>query len=663
MNFEIDCGHCQTSKVARIHRTARNPMIIRITTMKPQHTMRTVILLVLILFVMARTASAQLVVHLHQPPANELKASELWVVDLTNPSKTTLTVYLHGTAVEVSDPANPILVVDAQSASFSLPPGFKMVTGADISPIKINTSDPVYRNAVTTTGEVPTGDYEVCVEVINKNTGASLGKDCYNQHIDRTSPPILVTPFDGSTVSDLLPLFTWVPPAPLNGLRAGYRFRLVQLYGQQTPYDAMLSNPAFFTASNISSTIFRYTLASRPFVAGMQYAWQVSATTTNTFRPISLGSSEVFAFTYDPNSLDGGVLNGGIHGDGSVGSLNAGNLGGGNTIGTLDLGPYSDSTLLYNFWSEYLIDNFFIPAGYDFLDPGTGGGDLVLVTKYNDPNATNYVSNNPNDSAGGTGCGRAPSVSLTVHNPPFDQNAVNWHEPFAIDWSVKHSQPIDHVDLQVALFGHEDAPLAHYIYRTSNGSYPTATTFDPRPYILNPDAAGMICLVTVVAVDVLGRSSGPVQKMYVNGNFPAIPHIAPPSMAPTPDFGFSSTDSLIVKPGGGSERVSICKAGSYKGNGSQYSTLTVVLANHDSQPHHFRSVYTPPYENSPSLTPGGVGAIDFGEVLPGATASVTLPSSAPQCYVWTLFDEEGASSSDVWGTSQSPTYLVTMCQP
>lgn len=589
--------------------------------------------LMLMLAIFPKIARGQSVtIHLFQPPPNELKAADLWVVALTNATKNSYPVYIHATGYEVSNPSNPILVVDARTANFTLPPGFHMVTGANISPVTVNSSNSTYRSIVTTTGQVPAGNYHVCDTLIEAKTGAILGFDCIDQQVDVANPPVLIMPADGSTVPDKFPLFSWIAPSPLVGLNAVYTLKIVELYGQQTPYDAIQSNPAYFLASSISRTIFQYPLSSQQFMAGRQYAWQITAVSSGNSAQIPLGSSEVWEFSYDPNGLNGGDLGSGV-GDGT-GSNGNGSSGSGNAVGSLDMGKYSDSATLYNNLLDYFQDNFFIPAGYNNLVPG-GIESSASLDSYNDPNAYNFVPNTSNDSSSTSACGRPPSVTLAIQNPPFDQNAVNWHQPFGMTWSVRHSAPVDHIDLQIALFGHEDAPLAHFIYRTASGSVPTATSFDPRPYILNPDAEGMICVVTAVAVDVLGRSSGAVQKLYINGSFPAIPHLAPLGMVDDIDIGFRATDSIIIAPNGAANarRVMLHRMHGVSGE-------TLVLTNQDAAPHHFRSSYTPPYSESIPLTVGGVQVLDFGEVMPGMSSSVTVPESVPDCYLWTLYDLE-----------------------
>ncbi len=587
------------------------------------------ILIAVLILLLTDLAFAQLTVVLHQPPPNRLRVSDLWVVDLINPTKTTLKVYLHGTANEVTIPSRPILVVDAQSAPFLLPPGFHRVTGSDISPIKVNTTDPTYRNIVTTTGVVPSGNYLVCVEVKDFTTDTRLGIDCYEQTIDNSSPPILVTPFDGSEVAEKLPIFTWIPPAPINNFHVSYALKIVEIMGQQSAYDAMVSNYSYFSASRIQPTLFQYPLASRPLEQGKRYAWKIDAISTGTVRPFLVGESETWEFTYQPLSVDhfasGSSLTGADINSGSSGRL-------------------ADSLRLHNLWESFVDGNFYIPynsvnlsSSNIAIDP-LSLGDIAL---YSDPNARRFVSNAPNDTAHGEDCLRGPNIHLAFDYPMTERAPANWSQAFGIDWSVIHNAPLDHIDLRIALWGHEEAPLAHYIYRASSGSIAASTTFDPRPFILNPSAGGIVCVITAAAIDINGRSSGKVRKLYMAGTFSLPPPVVAPDSPPWTglNLAMSSASSILINGTDvDGEHHTIVSPTIMIVSPSAMPTITVV--NRDTRPHHFHSGFTPPYPESSSLSIGGVTALDATELPPGASSTLHLPVSAPACYVWTLFDED-----------------------
>ncbi len=255
------------------------------------------------------TAAAQpiiITVRLTQPPPNQLKVADLWKIDLNNQSRQTVRVYLHGTAEELSVPDG--IIADANSAEFDCPPGTMRITAAQVSPIDVNESNDRYRDALLSTGNVPTGEYQICVEVVDAETQQVLGRDCKFVTVNRMSVPILIAPPDESEVPDRYPVFTWmasVPPGP--GQVIKYRLKIMEIFGKQTPADAVTRNPAWFQVDNLTRTILQYPVSSRSFVKGQRYAWMVEAYEERGAVIVPLGESEVWSFTWNPLGSDAEV--------------------------------------------------------------------------------------------------------------------------------------------------------------------------------------------------------------------------------------------------------------------------------------------------------------------------------------------------------------------
>ena len=251
----------------------------------------------LLLFLISGEAPAQsITIVLSQPPPNQLRVSDLWRVQLFNNSRESVEVYLQGIATRIGEGQ----IVDAESKAFSLPPGRLAVKGSQLEPIKVNQSNPKYRDIVTRTGTVPSGEYEICVFVRNAATGEELGSDCITQIVEHLSPPILIAPTDESDVQEPLPLFTWTPPVPApNSGRVSYTLRIAEILGRQTPYDALQSNPAFYEKTSIPTTTFQYPTAARAMQTDKRYAWRVTAYSNG----VSLGESEVWQFTKKPQMM------------------------------------------------------------------------------------------------------------------------------------------------------------------------------------------------------------------------------------------------------------------------------------------------------------------------------------------------------------------------
>lgn len=245
-------------------------------------------------------------IRLTQPPPNQLRIADLWKVELNNRSGRAVRVILHGTAEETSIPDG--LIVEATTRILTLAPGRTMVTGSDVQPIKTENENARYRDALLQTGSVPTGDYTICCEVISAESELVLGRDCKFVTVNRMSQPILISPPDESAVSDRLPVFTWMgstPPGP--GQRILYRINIAEIFGAQTPFDAIQRNPSFLMMENLTATVFQYPVSARQFEKGRRYAWMITAYERTPKAQYPLGVSEVWSFTYGPDDVaDGG---------------------------------------------------------------------------------------------------------------------------------------------------------------------------------------------------------------------------------------------------------------------------------------------------------------------------------------------------------------------
>lgn len=246
--------------------------------------------LLLLLPMMALLAQAppRVTVRLQQPPPNQLRVSDMWKITLTNSGRTTVRIYLQGIATEVRDGQ----IVDAQTAPFDLPPGTKRLTGRDVEPVKVNSSNGRYKNILMQTGLVPSGDYTVCVYAKEVSSDDVVGSDCFNQEIQNVSL-VLIAPDNSTSVGDELPMFNWTT-APLITTGATYSIKVVELFGQQSPISAMASNPAYFRQENISTRNLTYPVSASKFKSGQQYAWQVTLFNDG----VKVAESEVWSFLY-----------------------------------------------------------------------------------------------------------------------------------------------------------------------------------------------------------------------------------------------------------------------------------------------------------------------------------------------------------------------------
>jgi hypothetical protein len=261
------------------------------------------------------------ILNLKQPPPYGFKLENMWKVTINNITEQTYRVRLRGVATEISEG----FIADAVTGVFTLPPGVKIVTAGDIKPIKVNETNPKYEDVVKNVGTVPSGNYDICVYVIDAETGVELASDCISTEVMNLSQVELLSPGDNyrhrgleeedasienkagsetagplagisaQQISQSMSLvqFSWLPPGPLNpGQRVTYKLKIAQMLGLQSAYDAMQSNLLYYRADNLASTIFQYPIAARMLSAG-KYAWQVEAYVNGSL----MSSSEVRMFS------------------------------------------------------------------------------------------------------------------------------------------------------------------------------------------------------------------------------------------------------------------------------------------------------------------------------------------------------------------------------
>lgn len=571
------------------------------------------------------TAVSQVQVMLQQPPRNQLKVADLWKITIINTTADEYLVFLRGTATHDKDGQ----IADAHTATFVVPANTtKMVSGADISPVKLDSSNPEYKAVFSQTGTVPAGNYTICVYVnaVARNGNAIpvpevIGSDCKTAEVQPQSPPVLVFPNDESDVSDKQPQFTWLPPAPLKpGQKPRYQLRIVEILGRQTAYDAMQSNPAWFTTAVAGVTTSRYPLASRSFIEGRRYAWQIKAFGDG----YAIGESEIWWFRYNPNkaanSNDGSdypILPGG-----SIGEQANRMEGNGTTL----------------------------PGRPTTATPGLGFVQLEapFLKNYHDNNARLFRPNTPNETATeGSPCGARPSISISDSIPAED--APGRADRIRLRWTMRHSAPIDHIDLRISAItpSGNDSLLRQFIYRQrENNTIAGGTILSPAE-LAGSEVTTFV--INAVVVDVLGRSSrvtrhqvSPVYGAYL---FAGSHGTGDREFAFEPSGSSSSGDTIEVR--------SVSRGGRTFTNFStnklsiSRSSRTVTLVNNDALPHHFTSVFTPTYpEFAPPLGIGGIPRLNFGLLNPGQTVTIGLPDELPQCYRWTLFDQRAPERNE-----------------
>ncbi len=231
-----------------------------------------------IVSVIEATVSAQVIINIQPPPPNRLNIEDLWRVEITNLSSQTFNVYLVGTVAETERG----VIFDANTTVFHLHPGINKISMSLISPVQITYTDKKYEDIAIKTGSLPEGTYDYCIKAIDVSTYQEIGYNCLPQiqYVFNYLPPLLILPANGQIVEYEYPMFVVILQNDLptdvvsDRSSANAENKIVEIIGNQSPLDAIRSNPAWFTYISSQPT-FQYPLWARKFENGKRYAWQV----------------------------------------------------------------------------------------------------------------------------------------------------------------------------------------------------------------------------------------------------------------------------------------------------------------------------------------------------------------------------------------------------
>lgn len=222
-----------------------------------------------------------------------LSTTDQWSLSIVNGTTNNYKCYLRA-KINVE---NEGIIANGTSRSFKLSTlGTKIFNKNSTELFDSNTVsyNSFYRDAVVLTGQLPSRNYTVCVELINNNNQQVLAKTCREIRLQKFQPPVNVFPFDKDTVEQNALNFQWLPPQPLEkGMR--YTIKIAELLSIQSKVSTLFSNNLYFSESSINRTIFQYPINARRLIPGRTYSWIIEAQFDNL-----IIKSEPTIFTIKP---------------------------------------------------------------------------------------------------------------------------------------------------------------------------------------------------------------------------------------------------------------------------------------------------------------------------------------------------------------------------
>lgn len=217
---------------------------------------------------------------------------------ITSTYTSTKDVFIHSSILGL----NNALIGEYTTNSFMLNSG---TMTADYTTIGISSTefyDLQFESAFFATGYFPVGEYTICIQLIENETGKILSEKCLTTRSSVLSPPRLVFPKDQSELRYAVPIFNWLPVVSVNSIYESifYQITIKEKLSVQSPYEAMANNVDYHNADNLASTFYIYPAGiNLGFEVGQQYVWQVKAFSGDNF----VGESEIWEFTPVIDSL------------------------------------------------------------------------------------------------------------------------------------------------------------------------------------------------------------------------------------------------------------------------------------------------------------------------------------------------------------------------
>ena len=221
---------------------------------------------------------------LQKPIVNQMQLTNVWTIYLENHTQVTIEGKLH---VKVSDVGGGLIYEGERE--IILQPGHNSTDLSGITDIRH-----LYGKLPTSAHEplvTEAGVYEVCCKFVSFKESAN---SCTVANLMGMQPLMLIIPTDKSESEEKYPVFTWIPPS-LSAIseQQNYQLKVVEVYPEQNPTEAIAINMPLLQADNLIQTAYPYPLSSKNLEPAHTYAWQVTVGTGN----LAESRSDVWTFS------------------------------------------------------------------------------------------------------------------------------------------------------------------------------------------------------------------------------------------------------------------------------------------------------------------------------------------------------------------------------
>ncbi len=264
---------------------------------------------------------AQVSMTVQLPPAGVILKAQLWNIALVSASNATVNIRI---TMRLTDVRTNQPVLTGMTRTVVMNKGARQFQAADFMPVQYEYFSPVADRNVN--GFLAAGNYLACYSLVveGDKSGFQPGEECIPFTVEPVSPPLLNNPADKSELSESLPQFTWLPPAPANMFSdLNYEMILTEVHGNQSPEEAIQQNIPVLRVSRLKNIFVNYPSGAVQLDTANTYAWSVIARNGNLFA----AQTEVWTFRIRSNAqsnptntnayvqlrkeIDGAVMHGG----------------------------------------------------------------------------------------------------------------------------------------------------------------------------------------------------------------------------------------------------------------------------------------------------------------------------------------------------------------
>ncbi len=270
------------------------------------------LVLILLLMVSPGYCQNQITITYSHPPLNTLNQDALWNFKIKNNTSLEINFYLSG---KLSEKKAGLIATGKTTAIKILPNENKSFTARDLPQtpeINYVSPDPRYKEALQRGGNLPNGEYEICIIAKNPANNEEISlEECIEQNIESVfeSEITLLSPEKGEKLDSLgLPLFSWTEPIPKPQDEFTYNLRIVEAEQNQNPNELIQNKQFFNEFKYLRTASYAYKQTEKRFKKDKTYYWFVTVTigneekiksSLNSFTYTSTSSSSCYCF-YPP---------------------------------------------------------------------------------------------------------------------------------------------------------------------------------------------------------------------------------------------------------------------------------------------------------------------------------------------------------------------------